>query len=122
MAITGQSIVIYMDGSMIAGTRSNDMSNECDTLETASPTQGSAREFVADRSTWSVTVNWLLSNVSDLTTLLTVGQSYTLTFVNNSTSAVVLTGSAILKRCQITATRGNLVQGSFVFQGTGSLT
>ena len=32
-----------------------------------------------------------------------------------------MTGSAILRTCKITATRGNLIQGTFTFVGNGAL-
>ena len=43
--------------------------------------------------------------------------------INNSGNLVqeVLTGTAIVKDWKITATLGNLAQGSFQFQGVGEL-
>lgn len=122
MAIIGQYMVVKMDGTVIAGTRSEELQNECEMIEIASPSQGPAREYVAGRTNWQVSVGWLLSEVSDIQEVLTVGETYTLTFYDNVNNTLCLMGTAILKKCQITATVGNLIQGSFQFQGTGALT
>lgn len=121
MATLGQYLIIKWDGNIIAGTRSNDIQSESEIKEIASPSQGSAREFIAGRTSWQVTVGWLLSSVEDIQHLLSVGQTYALSFVDNTDNTSLVEGSAILKTCKITATHGNLIQGSFVFQGTGAL-
>ncbi len=121
MAILGQYLIIKWNGNVIAGTRSNEIQNNCETKEVASPTQGNAREFIAGRTTWQVTVGWLFASVDDIMHILSVGQTYALSFVNNTNNTSIVEGNAILKTCKITATHGNLIQGSFVFQGTGAL-
>ena len=56
--------------------------------------------------------------------LLQVGNTYTIQVVGQEGSAaeVLLSGTAILTNCKITASIANLVQGSFVFDGNGELT
>ncbi len=121
MAILGQYIIIKKNGTAIAGSRSCEIQNESEMLEKASPSQGTAREYVAGRTNWQVSVGWLLASTEDLQQLLNVGQTYALAFADNTDNTNLIQCSAILKKCQITATSGNLVQGSFVFQGTGAL-
>ena len=55
--------------------------------------------------------------------LLQVGQSFAIQLVGREGTSVstLLTGTATLKTCRITATIGNLVQGSFQFDGNGAL-
>lgn len=125
MATNGKNILIYLDGSVIGGTqlsaeRSNETNVNCEAIETASPSQGSWRNFIPGRKEWSVTVNWLVPAVANITELMKVGNVYTLTECDTNGN-VLMTGSAICQTCIITATLGNLIQGSFSFRGTGPL-
>ena len=121
MAVKGNNILIYRNGTAIAGTVSNEIQSGAEVIEISSPTSGQWKEFIAGRKSWSVNVNFLVLAVSDPTYLLLVGESYTLTFRSRATSTGGVTGTAILKTCKITATKGNLVQGSFQFVGSSQL-
>ena len=56
------------------------------------------------------------------TFLQKVGQSFTLQLLLDGFGTDYLTGTAICKSAKITATKSNLLQGSFVWEGTGPLT
>lgn len=121
MAINGNNIFIAIgtDTTPIAGTRSDDIQVSGETIEIASPTQGSWREFLTGRKEWSVTVGFLVLANTDVAQLLNVNNSYTLKL--RTTSTAYLTGSAIMTQCVIRASRGDIVQGSFTFKGNGAL-
>lgn len=123
MAINGNNIIIYLNGTAIAGTTSNDMQTSIDMIEIGAPlSSGGWKQFISKRKTWNVTVNYLVLQYSGVQDLLKVGTTYTLKFRGrNSSDSTGVSGSAILKSCKITATKGNLVQGSFQFQGNNSL-
>lgn len=123
MAINGNDIIVLCNGTAIAASRSSEINVSCDTIETASPTQGTWREYLANRKSWSVTVSFLILedatvNIRDV---MKVGNSYTL-IVRDRNSTYSLTGSAICTQCKQTYTRGNIANGSFSFKGTGALT
>lgn len=121
MATNGNSIIVYWDGYPIAGTRTNEITVGCETIEIASATSGSWREYIAGRKNWSITVNWLMT-IYTPDIVLEVGNKYTLLVKPNDGSQTRwCEGDAILTQCKITATKGQLVQGTFTFQGTGSL-
>lgn len=119
--MNGNNILIYQGSTAIAGTKSNDIQVDCQMIETANPSSGGWQQFMAGRKNWTVQTSWLLSAVSDLQKLLTVGTTYTLIFKDRSGTSGVK-GTAILQSAKITATRGSLCQGQFVFQGSGALT
>lgn len=121
MAINGNNILIKLNGTAIAGCKSHEIQTGCETIEISSPSQGAWREYIAGRKEWSVSVSYLVPAVANLADLLTVGTTYTLVIADRA-NASSLSGSAILTQCKQTFTRGNLVQGSFTFQGTASLT
>ena len=123
MAVNGNSILIYRGSTLIAGTRSNEITTDTDLIEVSDVSQNTWRSYVAGMKSWQVTVNYLVPAVTNVSDLLSVGTSYTISIRTRSGSTVTnrLTGSAILKTCKITATRGNLVQGSFQFVGTSAL-
>ena len=65
---------------------------------------------------------YLLLADAGMLNLLNIGTTYHLKIGGRSASgANTLKGYAILTACKVTATRGNLVQGSFSFQGSGAL-
>ena len=123
--MNGNNIIIgTMSGTTftpIAATKSNEMQTDCETIEISSPSVGDWRTYMAGRKSWSVQVSFLVTAASNIRQLLSVGTSYTIVMRDrNNTSSV--SGSAIMTTCKISATRGNLVTGSFVFKGTGALT
>ena len=105
---------------LIAGTRSNEIQSGSELIEISSPTQGTWRSYLAGRKEWSLTVSYLVSNVSQLQDLLTVGCTYKL-FITDRNNTGHISGTAILKTCKHTYTVGNLCQGSFQFVGTSPL-
>ena len=128
MAINGNNIIIKNGGTAIAATKSNEITVDSEVIEISSPTTGQWKSFISGRKEWSITTNFLVRSASDVknrlyeSNALTVGQTYTLTIcTNDSTGAVQLTGYAILKTYKVTAIRGNLCTGSFVFIGVGAL-
>lgn len=122
MAINGNNIIITVGGNAIAGTKSNEIQSDMETIEISSATDSQWKAFVTGRKSWSFTTNFLVLANSDVRRLLTVGTKYTIVIgARGAQSTDQVTGSAILTSCKISATRGTLAQGSFSFQGTGAL-
>ena len=122
--MNGNNIIIgTMSGTTftpIAATKSNEIQTDCETIEISSPSVGDWRTYMAGRKSWSVQVSFLVTTASNIRQLLSVGTSYTIVMRDRSNTSSV-TGTAIMTTCKISATRGNLVTGSFVFKGTGAL-
>lgn len=135
MAYDGQLLIVKLNGVAIAGTVSNEIQTESEALEVSSPAQGQWREVIAGRKSWSVTVNFLVmdggttpasATATSIKSVLQAGQTYTLRFMDHPAAGSSQTtggveGPALLKACRITATRGNLVTGTFQFVGAGQL-
>ena len=120
MAQNGRYILIKMNGTLIAGTRANEASTDVDAIETANPSSGAWRNYVAGRKGWSMSTNFLVPNKDDIDFLLKAGTIVTLVFCHKN-GTIGLTGSAIVKSCKTTVTIGNLAQGSYSFLGIGEL-
>lgn len=121
MATNGNNVLIFVDGALVAGTRSDEIQTDCGLIEIASPDTGQWAAYIAGRKTWAINQSWLLPAASDLGRLLQVGTTVTIRILGRG-AAKGLTGQAIVKTCKITNTRGNISNGSFAFQGTGPLT
>lgn len=121
MAIQGNDLLILnSNGSaLIAGAKSCEIDMNCEVIETSSPTNGTARTYIAGRTDWSISVGYLIT--APLTDLTRVGGSPVTVRVKLRDGQSYLTGSAIFQTCRITATRGNLAQGTFQLRGTGAL-
>ena len=120
-AINGNNILIYVNGAVVAGTRSNEVQTNRELIEIASPNSGEWREFLAGRKDWGFTVSWLVSSHSDIQQLLLNAGVVTVRIVGRGQDTG-LTGSAIVSTCRMTFTRGNLAQGSLQLKGNGPLT
>ena len=121
MAINGNNILIYVGGSLVAGTRSNEIQVNREVMEIASPSSGEWREFIAGRKDWGFTITWLVSSHTDIQQLLLDAGTVTVRIVSRDES-LGLTGTAIVQTCRMTFTRGNLAQGVLQLKGSGPLT
>ena len=123
MAVLGNNIIVYMNGQAIAGTKSDEIQVDSETIEIASATDQAWTHYLAGRKSWSLNVGWLVLANLDVRKALLVGSSVTIKIKGRGESdSNGVTGAAILKTVKITATRGNLAQGSFAFVGNGPLT
>lgn len=118
--MNGNNILIYKDGTLIGAVKGHDISTDSDTIEVSTPSSGQWKTYIKGRKSWEVSVNYLVTAASDLGALLNVGGTYTLK-IQARDSQTYVSGSAILTSCKITASRSNLVKGSFTFRGTGAL-
>ena len=118
-AVLGNRIYISLDGTQIAGLKSCSLSNGCDTIEIASPSTGSWRDFIAGRKEWSMSCSWLVLSTSAMkTNALRPGTVYTIAFTDGTTS---MSGSAICVKADVEANMGALAKGIFQFKGKGAL-
>ncbi len=120
MAQLGNNILVYLNGTAIAGTRSNKIQTECEMMEVTNPGSAEWKLFHAGRKQWAVNVGFLVLASTDARKALNIGTTYTLQFRDRQ-GTVLLSGQAIMKQCEIDYVRGNLATGSFSFQGSGEL-
>ena len=121
MAQLGNNILVFLNGTAIAGTKSNEIQTDCEMIEITNMTSAQWRQFVAGRKQWSVSTGFLVLAAADTKKLLDVGTTYTLRFRDRAGTSI-LQGQAIMKQCKISAARGSLATGAFTFQGSGELT
>ena len=120
--IYGRDIKIYMDGVAIAAAKSCEISVNVDTHDVMTPADTEWQRLRAERYEWTVQASTL---VTEFRTRFNLGQMVTLTMAvcdDNGMTADRMSGTAYLKKSEVTAQLGNLVQGGFTFQGVGSLT
>ncbi len=120
--MNGKSIYIKLEGNQMAGTKSDKIQTKCETIKRSSATQQKWDEYVAGRCGWGFNTSFIAASgtvINSIRSLLNVGQSYTIYVCEDGSN--ILTGTALLTTCEITATRGNLAQGAFTFVGNGEL-
>lgn len=129
MAEHGINIMVYAgEGastpSLIGGTKSNDIQTDAEMIKKASSTQQSWDEYTVGRKSWTLNTSFLVvqtGHLSSIGSILKVGNTFTLEWRKRGTAAALLYGTAFLKTARINSQLGNLVTGSFSFQGTGEL-
>ena len=120
--IYGRDIKIFMGGVAITAAKSCEISVNVDTHDVLTPADTEWQRLKAERYEWTVQVSTL---VTEFRTRFNLGQMVTLTMAvcdSNGMTADRMSGTAYLKKSEVTAQLGNLVQGGFTFQGIGSLT
>lgn len=123
MAVLGNNILVYMNGTAIAGTKSDELHVDSDTIPVASETDQDWEHAIAGRKKWGLNVGWLVLANTDVRKVLLAGSAVTIKIKGRGAAdSSGVTGSAILKTCKISAVRGNLATGSFAFVGNGPLT
>ena len=120
--VLGKDVYIYNGSSgtqaIVAAAKSCKVRMSVDLIEKASATQQSAKEYVAGRTEWGVSLNHLVIAASPFDGIVKVGQTYTLRVVIGSTA---MTGQAICTTAEISAPVGNLSTGIIEFKGSGAL-
>ena len=132
MAIHGNTVLIYRGSTLLGGTKVNRVKTDVDLEEVSSATQATWKEYKTMRKGWSFTVNYLVltgsvlgQSSTGIRDVLQVGNSFSLIFKNrgnSTTDSTGVSGTGILKTCDIQAAVNGLVTGTFTFTGTGSLT
>lgn len=120
----GNDLIISVDGAALAASKSCGVDMNVDTKEIALAGAGISKSYIAGRVSWSITTNHLVGDTDKVEDMLKrVGKVFELS-VNMRSSPDAeknMRGMAICAQCKITATRGSLIQGSFIWKGTGSL-
>lgn len=116
MKLHGRNIIVSANGTAIASSRSCELQMSADTEEMSSPTNGMWKEYFITRKGWSLSLSYLVIAVRGQ---INIGDTYTLTIADRNNPEDVRTGVAICVENTITATIGNLCQGSWKFVGTG---
>ena len=122
--MNGKDIIIILsqNGTALASTavKSHDITTAADTIEKASSTQQTWREYVTGRKGWSINMSYLVTTGPKIQWELLAGETFNVTISDNN-SNYRLTGTAILETAKQTYTVGNLANGSFVLKGSGPL-
>lgn len=121
--IKGNDLIISLNGTAIAAAKSCDIQTGCELKEISSPSSATYRAYKAGRKTWRVTVNFLVNTTGlGVLTMKNIGTAYTLkAYIRNNPVVDSLQGTAILLETHVTGAWGSLMQGSWVFQGSGDI-
>ena len=127
MILQGKNLIIVVNSSVIAAAKSCTLNVDCEKIKVSSPTDGQWEHVIAGMKSWSLSTSHLVKADRESDTpirdaVARVGQTYTIRVQVNGLTHDLLTGSAICHAFQVTATKGNLMQGSFKFTGSGPLT
>lgn len=115
--------LIVMDGDKaIAAAKSCSVTLSAETIETSSPDDGDYTHRITGQKDWGVTTSHLVGDTTTLKSMLQrVGREYTLVFKVDGSDNDTFSGKAICTQCKITATKGNLMQGSFTWKACAEL-
>jgi predicted secreted protein len=124
MAELGKNLKIYSGTTgttpIIAMAKSCTVAMKADVMEKTSATSSRAKEFIAGRTEWEMSLDHLVPSNSNaaLDTLLMAGEEYTVSVVLGGARK---TGKAICQQAELRGAVGGLATGSVKFKGTGEL-
>lgn len=124
MAELGKNLKIYSGTTgttpIIAMAKSCTVSMKADVMEKTSATSSRAKEFIAGRTEWEMSLDHLVPSNSNaaLDTLLMAGEEYTVSVVLGGARK---TGKAICQQAELRGAVGGLATGSVKFKGNGEL-
>ena len=122
MNIKGSTIVLIKNGLVVAALVTQDVSASAERIGTAGATQGQWTEAITGQRNWEVNATWLLNNGGLLTDdMLQVGETFVLKIANRSMPDDAVFGLARLKQCSVKGVVGNIVTGTFKFDGSDEL-
>lgn len=127
MILQGNNLIVKLNGTAIAAAKTCTINVDVDTINVSSPTDGQWHHGVPGRKSWTVSTGNLLLAANASSTPLSdaidrVGYTFTLSFEVRGLTADSKTGKAICKNFKTTGSIGNLIVGSYEWEGTGSLT
>lgn len=110
--------------TIIAGTKVNEIQTECETIEISGPNIAEWRQHIVKRKEWSMSANYLITNLAQIQGILQSGTEVGIIVVGRegTSASILLQGRAIVKQGKQSFTRGKLAQGSWKFIGNGPLT
>ena len=121
MIIHGNNVILASPttGISFAMAKSCDLEIQADMVEISSPNAGGWKAYMKDKKSWTVRLNHLVGAIK--TNADMVGQTIVVQVFRRGLGSDGVSGQAIIEQWKVTATRGNLAQGSFVLRGTGAL-
>jgi len=119
--LKGNDIIVILNGEAIAATKSDELQVGCDSIPISSPTTGDWTDVIAGRKSWSLTTGFLIANQIKFFDGIDMVGMYVILRIKHRTGTTWYEGTALCTQFRVTATKGNLVQGSFAFQGKGKL-
>jgi len=120
MKMKGNDLILWVNGTAVASSRTCDIEVERDLIEVSSPESGAWRNYIGGRRGWKVSVAMLVTTVKGV--VVKEGEDVYITIGSRDTSSDRLAGYAICTSSRLTGTRGNLCTGSWTFHGDGALT
>ena len=117
--ILGKNVKIYNASgtALIGGAKNCVVQVAAEAIEVANASNGTAKGFIAGRTSWQVSLSHLLTTNQGGIPL--VGTSYTIKYMVGSTA--VYQGTALCTEAEISGNVGNLAQGSIKMIGNGPL-
>lgn len=118
----GNDLIVLVGGIPVAASKSCTIQTSCQTKEVGMKGTGAWKSYIPGRKEWEVSVSYLVGDATTIKSLLgKTGTTVDLTWKTRGDSADTAGGKAIVTESRISGTRGNLVQGSFTFKGTGEM-
>lgn len=125
--LRGNDLILSLDGVRLAASRTCSVDRQTDTIESCSPTNGSARKYIPSTTGWSITAGGLYANTEGAERLREIWRKYQkgihepLEVRYTTAGGVEEVGEAILTDLQEQGDVNSLAKFSIQLQGSGEL-
>lgn len=111
------------NNKVVAAAKSLELNINNETIEVGRQSSSKWRKYITGRFEWSITVSTLVSAAQFKASVGMIGKTFDVKFTDGQSSTTgLICGKCICRQAKITEQKGAIAKGSFVFQGTGSLT
>ena len=121
--IHGENLILAINGTPLAASKSCSLSKSSSFIEVASPTAGDWESFIPSKKGWSMSSDCLLATMEAYKTLDTAwktGTALTIRFYNTEYDENE-TGTAYIDSLSLDASKGSLAKMSVSLKGSGEL-
>lgn len=121
--IHGENLILAINGTALAASKSCSLSKSSSFIEVASPTDGAWESFVPSKKGWSMSSDCLMATMDAYKTLdaaWKAGTALSIRFFNTEYDENE-TGTAYIDKLELKASKGSLAKMSISLKGSGAL-
>jgi len=121
--IHGENLILAINGTALAASKTCSLSKSSSFIEVASPTDGAWESFVPTKKGWSMSSDCLLATMDAYKTLdaaWKAGTALTIRFFNTEYNENE-TGTVYIEKLSLSASKGNLAKMAVSLKGSGPL-
>ena len=120
--MNGNNIFILVNGTIVAATTSDKLTEGVDTKNVSSPMSGKWKRHRVRRKSWAVNTSWFVTTGDDVSLrAIRVGTIVDIA-VQTRSGSITIVGKALCTQCDMQLAVESLAKGAWSFKGVSAIT